>query len=509
MALFGRKKSEETAPPPASGAAPPGGAGSAGGSTGHGNDPEKARKFFDHARAMHDSTQYEYSMSLWLQGIRLDPHNVPVIDSFLRTAQEFATSPAGRKGVSRDTIKLFSERTDTNRYIQALLEWGLKIRDSAAAVRAAEIGAKAGLTEPTYHIGTMAFNVAMGEPKRRKDLFVKLMDVFSTIGAFDKAVEAGEAAKQADPTDGALAATVRNLSAQQTMSRGGYDLTGQAGGFRANVRDLDKQRQMEEADRISRTEEATDRLLREAAADAKSNPDDVNSVRIYVKRLLERGRPEDEEEAFRLCERTYARSHQFMFRQIAGDIRMRRARRALAQREDAAKANPQDAAAQEAYAGAKAKFLTMEIEEYQAQAEAYPTDLAIKFELGKRLFEAGRFEDSIPMFQESQNEAKNRAASMAYLARAFQSIGFLDGAVQTYRHALEAHKTPDDETGMDLRYGLMTALKAHAEAERSLPEAEEADKLASAIAIRQFNFRDIRAQREQLKKLIGTLKGGA
>lgn len=509
MALFGKKKTEESAPPPAAGGngtGKPPAAVATGGSDGAGFDPEKAKRFYNHARTMHDSTQYEYAMSLWLQGLRLDPHNVDVVDSFLRSAQEFMNSPAGRKGVSKDTVKLFSERTDLNRYLQALIEWSLKIKDPPSAVRAAEAGAKVGLTEPAFHIGEMAMNVVLSEKKIRKDLLVKLMEVFSTIGAFEKAVQAGEAAKLADPTDGALAAMVRNLSAQQTMSRGGYDQTGQAGGFKANIKDLDKQQKIVEGDRIVRTEESTDRLVREAAADLRQNPEDINAIRIYAQRLKERGRPEDEEEAFKLLDKAYARTKQFMFRKMAGEIRIRRAQRQLAQRKDAAASNPQDAAAAEAYANAKAKFLAMEIEEYQAQMEAYPTDLTIKFELGKRLFETGKFEDAIPMFQESQNDAKNRVSSMAHLAKAFLSIGFLDGAVQTYRQVLDVYKTPDDETGMDLRYGLVQALKAHAEAERSLKDAEDADKLASAIAIRQFNYRDIRALREQLKKLITELR---
>lgn len=510
MALFGKKKTDEPATPAggASGIGTGKGGPSAASGTadGAGFDPDKARRFFDHARTMHDSTQFEYAMSLWLQGIRLDPHNVGAMESFLRSAQEFVNSPAGKKGVSKDTARLFSERTDINRYLQALLEWSVRLRDPPSAIRAAEAGAKVGLTEPTFRIGEMAFNVVLGEKKPRKDLLVKLMEVFSTIGAFEKAVQAGEAAKLTDPTDGALAAMVRNLSAQQTMSRGGYDQTGQAGGFKANIRDLDKQQKMADADRIVRTEDVADRLVREAAADYRQNPEDINAIRIYAQRLKERGRPEDEEEAFKLCEKAYARTKQFMFRKMAGEIRIRRAQRQLGQRKDAAAANPQDAAAAEAYANAKAKFLAMEIEEYQAQAEAYPTDLTIKFELGKRLFEAGKFEDAIPMFQESQSEAKNRVASMGHLAKSFLNIGFLDGAVQTYRQALEAHKTPDDEVGMDLRYGLVAALKAHAEAERSIKDAEEADKLASAIAIRQFNYRDIRALREQLKKMIAEMR---
>jgi tetratricopeptide (TPR) repeat protein len=500
LALFGKKKPDEPAPQGGGGSdkPPPGGDG--------GFEPEKAKRFFEHARTMHDSTQYEYAVSLWLQGIRLDPHNVSAVDSMLRSAQSFVNSPSGKKGASKDTIRLFSERTEVNRYALALLDWALRIKDPPSAVRAAEAGAKMSLPEPTFFIGEMAFNVIRGEKKPRKDLLIKLMDIFSKIGAFEKAVEVGEAAKMADPTDGALAAAVRNLSAQQTMSRGGYEQSGQAGGFKANIRDFDKQRRIDESDRIVRTEEATDRLVREAGEEVARNPDDVNSIRIYATRLLERGKIEDEDEAFKLLEKAYARTRQFMFRQKAGEIRMRRARRVLMQHKEAAEASPQNAALVDVYAKAKAKFLAMEIEEFRAQVDAYPTDLAIKFELGRRLFDAGQFEEAIPLFQESQNDAKTRIQSMVYLGKAFLNIRFLDGAVQTYRQALEAHKGTDDEIAMDLRYGLVAALKAHAEEERDLAAAEEADKLASAIAVRQFNYRDIRSLREQLKKLITELK---
>ena len=46
------------------------------------------------------------------------------------------------------------------------------------------------------------------------------------------------------------------------------------------------------------------------------------------------------------------------------------------------------------------------------------------------------------------------------------------------------------------------------EAERDLPSAEEAEKIASGIAIKNLNFRDIRGRREALKKLVQALRMG-
>jgi len=40
--------------------------------------PEKADKFFQHARAMFEASNHEYSAQLWLGGLRLDPNNLPI-----------------------------------------------------------------------------------------------------------------------------------------------------------------------------------------------------------------------------------------------------------------------------------------------------------------------------------------------------------------------------------------------------------------------------------------------
>ncbi len=79
------------------------------------------------------------------------------------------------------------------------------------------------------------------------------------------------------------------------MNRGGYDQTGQQGGFRANIRDAEKQKHLEEADRVVKTEETVDRLIASAEADLATRPGDLPTIDKLGKLLMERGRPADEE----------------------------------------------------------------------------------------------------------------------------------------------------------------------------------------------------------------------
>lgn len=506
MALFGRKKNGEDTDTKTAGAA--GGGVGAGTQTENPDyNPLKAKKFFDYAKTSHETTNYEYAMQNWLNGLRHDPGNMPALESFMESCQYFVASGKG-KVPSRETSRMFSGRGDVDRYLLALLQWGIRPADPTLAVRAADAAATLGLGEPTYWIGNIALGAISNDKKPRKDLFLRLVDIFSRVGAFDKAVEAGEAAVRLDPSDGPLAAQVRNLAAQATMTKGGFDQTGQAGGFRANIRDAAKQQLLDEQERIVKTEDTLDRLVKAAEEDFMSRPEDPAAINVYAKRLMERGRPEDEKRAREVLREAFEKTKQFRFREMDGDIRLRQASRKLLEYKEAAEANPDDAKAQDLYRKAQIAFLKIEIEEFAARVQAYPTDLGYKFELGKRYFQAEDYEQAIALFQQSREDAKRRVESLKYLGQSFQKIGWTDEAVHTFRQAMEAHPVPTDDVGLDLRYGLLTALQTKAEAERDLSIAEEADRLASNIAIQQINFRDIRARRDALKKLIAELKRG-
>jgi tetratricopeptide (TPR) repeat protein len=467
--------------------------------------PDKAARFFDRAKVAQETANYEYAMTMWLGGLRQDPTSMRGLESFFQSCSSFLTDNGK---LSKETRKMFDGREDIEKYLSSLLAWGMEPLDAVSAVKASENASKLGLVEPTYWIGERALGAIAREKKPRKDLFLKMVEIFQKVGISDKAVEAASAALALDPSDGKLAADIRNLSAQATMAKGGYDQSGEAGGFRKNIRDLDKQRRLEEGERIVKTEETLDRLVADAAEDYQKRPEDPAAINVYAKRLQERARPEDEKRAREVLKRAFETTKQFRFREMEGTLKLRMAARKLAKYRDDAEAKPTDAKAVDLHRQARAQYAQMEIEEYKLRVEHYPTDLALKFELGKRYFASGDTEGAIALFQQSQEDAKNRVESLNYLGQSFQRIGWTDEAVHTFRQALETHRVPTDETGMDLRYGLLTSLQAKAEADRDLAVAEEADKLASAIAIQQISFRDVRSRRDTIKKLIAELKKG-
>lgn len=470
-----------------------------------GFNSEKARRFFDQARTVHNTDNFEYAMQMWLAGLALDPNDVPATEGFFQSAQRFIETPDGKKGPGKEVRKVIQGKGAIEEYLVALLEWSVKFTDPVLAVRASEQSAKLGFKAPGRWMAEIAYKLVKADKKGRKDLLLKMKDCFSKLDEPEKALRAAEAAMTLDPTDGNLQAEIRSLAAASTMARGGYDKAGQAGGFRANIRDADKQRQLEASDRISKTEDDKKLAVKAAEEDYLKRPTDIGAIDKYTRTLLERGEAGDADKAHDVYMKAYTETGQFKFRQAAGDIRMRQGRgklRAVKEKLDAA---PADAALQQAFKDEEARQLKLEIAEFKSRVEAYPTDLGVKYELGRRLFLAQEHGEAIALFQESRSDPKFRAGSLNMLGQSFSAIDWIDESVQTFREALES-KDLTSESEMELRYNLMASLQRKAEASRDLPAAEEAERIASSIAIKNFNYRDIRARRDTLKKLITELK---
>jgi len=485
-----------------------GGSGSGGGEDGPLEfSPDKAEKFFDHARTMHESGTYDYAMTLWLGGLKHNPLDVEAIEHFWSSALGFLDGAKSKK-LDKESLRQFDGKTKLERMLSSLLQWGARPTDPFLAVKTVQLAAALGLKEPVRKLGERAQRVAAAQPKPNKDHFVSLLDSFESVGAFEMAVQCGDVAVKLDPTNNKLAARVRNLSAESTMTRGGFDQAGQAGGFMANVRDAGKQRHLDEADRLVKSEDVRDRLIAEAEADLAGRPDDRGAIKKYVRLLLERGTPADEKVAYETLSGAYKRLGEFGFLESANEIALRQMKRKVERLEAASKQAGATPEVVEQYEQAAAKFGEARLRAAKLAVENYPTDLTKKYELGLLHSERGEHQEAISLYQAAQNDSRLRLRVLGQLGASFAAIGWHAEAVETYRHALEVHPDAEGQGAMDLRYGLLCALQAQAEAMQDLASADEADKLASSIARQNISYRDIRERRDQLKQLLAELRRG-
>ncbi|MEL6741113.1 MAG: hypothetical protein AAFP26_10710, partial [Planctomycetota bacterium] len=152
--------------------------------------PVKAKTFFDRAQTVHQSTNYEYAMQLWLNGIGWDPTPVEALDGFLRSADAFLNENPKAK-LSRDFKSALSAKGLVRKYVDALLDFGIKNTDTAAAVRSADYASQIGLREQSRKLGQHALALAQQDKKQKKDTFVKLLDLFERAELYQLAAQAG------------------------------------------------------------------------------------------------------------------------------------------------------------------------------------------------------------------------------------------------------------------------------------------------------------------------------
>lgn len=513
MALFPWKKSdsaEKTGGGSAAGGAGGAGGGAGGSAPGFEFDSGKAKRFFDHAVTMHEASNFGYAMNLWLKGLRFDPADMKGVEGFFNSAGRFFTeNPKGEKDDSyRSAHKDFSGRNDLDKYLLGLLEWSAHPADAAYAVKALQGAAGLSLEGPSLWMAERVLACISRDKKAKKEQYLAVMEVFKKFDKLDRAVEAGEAAVRLDPTDSRLAADIKNMSAEWTTKRGGFDQTGQQGGFRANLRDADKQKRLDEQDRVVTTEEVMDRQVAVAKMDHETNPEDRPNVLKYIDVLIKRGRPEDEETAHALADKWHAKTSEFRFRETADTLKVRQAARRAARLKALAEQPGASEEARESAREAIRERVALELGLLEGQVAAYPTDVTRKFNLGKLYYQVKKYEEAIGLLQEAKSDVKNKAQVFFYLGLSFQQAKFIDEAIETLRQALTMTAESDEKAVMELQYGLMEALFSRAQEFRSLPDAEEANKIASSITIKNIGFKQIRQRRDEIRALIQKLKGG-
>jgi tetratricopeptide (TPR) repeat protein len=135
--------------------------------------------------------------------------------------------------------------------------------------------------------------------------------------------------------------------------------------------------------------------------------------------------------------------------------------------------------------------LEFELEEYADRAANYPTDLALKYELGRRQFLTGQYDEAIGSFQQAQRDPRRHLAALNHLGQAFSKKGLLREAAETYDRALHSEMTEQREK--DLRYNLAAVLMETEQYQRARDEF-------SRVAQMDYNYKDVRQRLEEIDR---------
>jgi len=460
-----------------------------------------ANKFFDYGDTAADSKNFDYAVECYIGGLRHNPDNLDRHEQLHEIAKRRSVSggkPLKAKAVGPSLVDkmLRAEKnwaTDWNN-----VDYMVDTIEAAVEADRRE-GEEANLAEVAYWVAGLALQYNANpnnRPNRRA--YMRIIDAMEKIEAYDLGLEAARRAMNLKEED-SLRERIRDLTAQNYTKQSSQ---GEGEGFRKNIKNAQEQERIQQ--QLDTSGSQTDKLIASMRELYEENPEDVDRLQKLVEALTRSEDLKNEQEAIDLLLKAHEHNGQYRYKVKAGDIRIKQFGRVLRQLGDKAKAG--DESARQKLSEALKKRLVFELKEYGERAANYPTDLKLKFELGKRQYQAGLFDDAIGNFQQATSEPKSRAAAHLFLGRCFIHKQWTDEATSTLEKGIELHPEPDDVVGKELRYELMCVYLTQAGKNRDVEAAKKAQSLASELLQYDINYKDIREKMDQVRQLVNELK---
>ena len=272
----------------------------------------------------------------------------------------------------------------------------------------------------------------------------------------------------------------KNLSAHKVMDEGGYGaLESGEGSYRDILRNKTETVSLEQEKRVQKTEDVAERLIGEYEERLHTEPNNLKLLRSLAELYTQKNKFPEALELYQRIKGSEAGGDATLDQAIA-TTQVRQFDFQLAQLDASA---PEQA---EQAAKLTAEKLAFQLAECQKRVEKYPTDLAIRFEMGVLYFQAGKISEAIAEFQKAQGNPHKRLAAMSYLAQSFARRKMFDLAARTLQTAIKEKVGFDDEK-KDLIYQLGCVLDG-------MGKKEEAVEQFKIIYESDISYKDVAAK---------------
>ncbi|NLF31323.1 MAG: tetratricopeptide repeat protein, partial [Planctomycetes bacterium] len=380
----------------------------------------KGDPFFDRADQIVETGNWDFAIEMYLQGVAKDPEAVQRGLEKLRGVALMRKASGGKPAGFMEKLKHKPGKDPLTTLTNALWLMSREPGDVSVwkqIVQAARAGEWKTLLS---WAGNMLYEANRLSSKPSKDIYVFLTDVYDQAEFYSDAVRACQMAIQRDPKDESLADRMRDLSAKEIMQKGQY---GEEGDFTKAVVDLKGQMDLAKKDQVSQDAGFLGRQVDQARAAYEAEPTVEGKINAFIDALTRTDDESYENEAIDVLAKAYADTDNFRYKSRIGDIRIRQLNRRFTKLKKAKDIEGAKRVAKE--------VLAMELEVFGERAAHYPTDLGIKYELGRRQFIAGQYDEAISTLQQARRDPKRRVSAMSILGQAFFKKGWHTEAAET------------------------------------------------------------------------------
>lgn len=451
-------------------------------------DQKKAQVFFQRARDVANTGQFDFAIEMMMQGLKLDPDSVDA-------HQQLRDIALKRKASGGKDLGLFEKPKfrDTKDPKESLLNrtrlLAFNPGDQDTMVGLMQRAYDAGFYDTAAWIGPIATRAMVDANVKDHKKFLAVSDVYVKLKLFTRAIENTQHAVRLRPDDMDLGKRLKDLSAYQTMEEGKYSA---GGNFRTSMKNVEEQERLMRLDTDIRSVEGQSPLIQAAEAELAANPDDTGKLMKLVEALAKTEDPEYEARAIDKLEAAYVKTKAFRFKLRVLEIQIKQMMRMERSMRDHAKANPADEQAKKDYADIHKERLQFELQAYKQMAAEYPTESKYKFDVAARTFQLGHYDEAIPVLQQARQDPKFRADATVLLGRAFFESQFLEESSDTFEQLINEYQLKGDDRSKEMYYWRGRALEA-----RDI--ADQAIKSYSQVAQWDFNYRDVQKRIKELR----------
>lgn len=354
------------------------------------------------------------------------------------------------------------------------------LNDDPKNAAAHELLARAALALDLPRTAVLSLEIVFKNEPGDRDAALRLAEALIAAGQTDRADRIYADLLAANPADAAVARAYKDLGARRTLDQKGYAaIAAGTGSYRDVLKDKEEAVALEQEARQVKAGDAADRQIADLAERIRREPANLKLLRSLADLHVQKKEYDRALAAYQQIVATEGRSDASLDKAIA-DTRLRQFEERLANLDATA---PDHAEAQAALERERDEF---RLADCRARVEKYPTDLAIRFELGELWFRTGRLTEAIQELQKAQAHPNRRLPAMALLAKCFARRGMNDLAARTLQTALREKPVFDDEK-KDLVYELGVVLE-------KMGRAEEAVEQFKLIYETDIGYRDVSAR---------------
>ncbi|MEY2490182.1 MAG: hypothetical protein QOC70_2124 [Verrucomicrobiota bacterium] len=406
---------------------------------------EQLRSLWLKAVAAIELRNFDYAISL-LQGILKQEPEFLTGRQLLRRAE--VTKHRGDRralfNISTSAIAIMKAQRELKNNPKRAVEMIEKVLEDEPYNRQANLVLKqAALAGGWPEIGVFALQTLLEEKASDTKILHELGRLHHELGESEKEVEVYHRITEIDPADAEADRLGKDASARASMKTGGWT---RAESYRDLIKDKEAAVSLEQQGRLVLADESLEQQIEEAFTRHKTGPENVDSARKLGALYALKGDLENAIAWYQYAANLTNNNDPGDAQKIS-DLQRKRSEREIAEHEEfLAKHGVQDPLSSqrsEALLLAKKKHAELLIDDARERSERNPTDLQLRFELGKHLYHSDRFREALPELQRARQYPHRRLKSMNLLGCCYRELEMFDLAAQQLEEAAQEISSMD------------------------------------------------------------------